>query len=547
MRPLDARLLRHAATARRHLVTCVVLGSATAGLVIAQATLVADLLAAGFVEGAGLAALGGPMTALAGVLLARAVLAAATEWAGGRASTGVRSELRQRLLAHTVRLGPRWLAGQRSGELATLATRGIDALDPYIARYLPQLVLAAVVPAAVGARILLDDWLSAVIVGLTVPLVPLFMALVGLHTRARTQRQWRRLAVLAHHFVDVTAGLATLKAYGRTGAQVRTIRAMTERYRAATMGTLRVAFLSALVLELLSTLSVALVAVSVGLRLLSGGLDLRVALLVLILAPEVFLPLRALGAQYHASAEGLAAAGRVLDILQVPPPPVGTGRPPTDRPLAVRLDRVTVTGRDGPVLDRFDLTVPAGSVVGLVGPSGAGKSTVVDLLLGFCRPDAGRVTAGDGSAAVDVADLDPDRWRSLIAWVPQRPRLVSGTVADNIRLGAPTADARAVVAAAEATAVDVPLDRLIDEGGAGLSTGQQRRVALARALLTDRPVLLLDEPTESLDGPTEDAVLDALAGCLRGRTALVVTHRPAPLRLCDHVVTLDAARAAVPA
>jgi ABC-type transport system involved in cytochrome bd biosynthesis fused ATPase/permease subunit len=306
----------------------------------------------------------------------------------------VKSQLRARLLAHAVRLGPAWLSTERTGELAALATRGVDALDAYFARYLPQVVLAAVVPPLGVARVAAADWLSGLVIVLTLPLVPVFMALVGWTTQRRTARQWQRLGVLSHHFLDVVEGLATLKVFGRAEAQAATIGRVTDDYRRATMGTLRVSFLSGLVLELAATLSVAVVAVSVGLRLVEGRVGLETALLVLILAPEAYLPLRQVGLHYHASTEGMEAAQRVFAVLDTPPPDRGRGAivgGAGARPVRVRLDSVCVSypDRDRPAVRDVDLDLGPGELVALVGPSGSGKSTLLGVLLGFVPPTGG--------------------------------------------------------------------------------------------------------------------------------------------------------------
>ncbi|TDV44115.1 thiol reductant ABC exporter subunit CydD [Actinophytocola oryzae] len=535
MRPLDPRLLRHAAAARPFVLVCALLGLVTAGLVTAQADLLAGVIADAFLGRAGLAALTVPIGLIAAVVLARAAVAWLAESAAHRASATVLGQLRAAVVDKALALGHRRHTDRSPAELATLATRGVDRLDGYFARYLPQLLIAAIVPAVIAGRILLADWVAALIVGLTIPLIPLFMILIGRYTQRGVRRQWRTLSLLGNHFVDLVAGLAVLTAFGRAKAQRAALAEITRTYRRQTMRTLRVAFLSALVLELLATLSVAVVAVSIGLRLVAGGIDLHTALVVLILAPEVYLPLRAVGARFHDSAEGVAAAEEILALLDEPDTAAGTRVPapdPSRSPL--RLCEVTVTGRSAPVLDRFSLTVAPGEVLGVTGPSGAGKSTLLDLLLGWYPPDSGHVYV-DG---VDLASVDRDAWQSRIAWVPQRPRLVTGTVADNIRLGAPTASDERVEAAAKAAALDVPLSTPVGELGAGLSTGQRRRVALARAVLADRPLLVLDEPTEGVDDETEQAILDRLPPLLTDRTVVLVTHRERLLSLCDRVVRL---------
>ena len=329
-RPSDRRLLRYARPARAYLIGLVLVTAAIAGLVILQAQLLATAIAGTFSGGLGLSALGGTVVALAAVVAGRAALAWAIEALSYRASAGVKSQLRRDLLRRSVELGPRWLATRRAGELATLTTVGVDALDAYFAKYLPQVVLAVVIPLAVVARLLAADPLSAAIIIVTLPLIPVFMALVGATTAERTRRRWRELARLSHHFLDVVAGLPTLRVFGRAKAQAKSVGEVTDAYRRATLGTLRLAFLSALVLELLATFSVALVAVAIGLRLEGGHLGLRTGLLVLVLAPEAYLPLRQLAVQYHASADGLAAAAEVFDVLETPASAgAGGGRPST--------------------------------------------------------------------------------------------------------------------------------------------------------------------------------------------------------------------------
>ncbi|NMO88228.1 thiol reductant ABC exporter subunit CydD [Actinomycetospora sp. TBRC 11914] len=536
MTPLDPRLLRHVRPARTFVVLTAAAGVAVAGLVVAQADLLSRTVARAFTDGAGLDVLAPLVLALVVVGGTRAVLTWATEAAAVRTSALVRARLRADLVDHVLRLGPRDPRLPSTAELAVLATRGVDALDGYLRRYLPTLLLATTVPVLVGVRLLTADWVAAAIVAVTVPLVPVFMVLVGLHTRDDTAKRWRALAVLGHHFLDLVAGLDVLVAFGRAGRQSERLRTVAEEYRRATMRTLRVAFLSALVLEVLASLSVALVAVSVGLRLVDGSLDLATGLLAIMLAPEIYLPLRALGARFHDSAEGLTAAGEVFAVLDTAPPDPGSARRPAPDPSRVplRVEDVTVDGRHGPVLDGLRMRIVPGEVVGVRGASGVGKSTLVDLLLGLRRPERGRISVG----GVDLAELDLASWWERVAWVPQRPVLVAGTVAENLRLARPGAPDDDVAAAARAAHLDVALDAEVGERGGGLSTGQQRRVALARALLADRPLLLLDEPTEGVDADTEAAIVAALPAALAGRSALVVSHRDTVLAACDRVVAV---------
>jgi ATP-binding cassette subfamily C protein CydD len=506
---------------------------AAALIVIAQATTLAALLAGaagGRLDRAALAGFVAAVAARAGVVWGQGVVAA-------RAAATVKAALRGELLAAVGRRGPGWVAGQRAGEIATLAGRGLDALDAYFTGYLPQLVLGVTVPVAVLGRMVFADWSSALIVAVTLPLIPIFGALLGWQTEAATKRQWRRLSLLGGHFLDMVSGLPTLRAFGRERAQVEVVHRMADEHRAATMRTLRIAFLSGMVLELVATLSVALVAVPIGLRLLEGGVGLETALLVLLLAPEAYLPLRAAGARFHASMEGLTALDAALSLSTVEVSERAGVAPGAVR--EIRLESVTVEYERTVALRDVSLTVRAGERVAIIGPSGAGKSTLLGLLLGFVRPTEGRVLV-DG---VDLATLDLDAWRQRLAWVPQRAHLFAASLADNIRLGAPGAPDEAVRMAVKAAALDEVVDALPDgldtvlgERGHGLSSGQRQRVALARAFVRDAPILLLDEPTARLDGGSEAAVLDATRRLVAGRTALMVAHRPALLAEADRVI-----------
>jgi ATP-binding cassette subfamily C protein CydCD len=545
VKPIDPRLLRYARATRFFLVAVVALGAVGAGLVIAQAMLIAETVVGAFQHGMSVTELRTPLLLLAGVACGRALVGWLTELAAHRASAAVKSELRGRLLERSAALGPGWLSGQRTGSLVALATRGVDALDDYFSRYLPQLGLAVVVPVAVLARIVTEDWVSAAIIVSTLPLIPIFMVLIGWATQSRMDRQWRLLSRLSGHFLDVVAGLPTLKVFGRAKAQAESIKRITGEYRKATLRTLRIAFLSSFALELLATLSVALVAVTIGMRLVHGEMDLYIGLVILVLAPEAYLPLRQVGAQYHAAAEGLAAAEEIFSVLETPVPASGADPVPTG-PLTFEDVTVRYPGRATDAVSGVSLTVQPGETVALVGPSGAGKSTLLSVALGFVQPTEGRVRIGQA----DLADVDLEQWRSKIAWVPQRPHLFAGTIAENVRLARPDADddalRRALRDAGALEFVDAlpqGVDTALGEDGAGLSAGQRQRLALARAFLADRPVLLLDEPTAALDGATEAEIVAAVRRLAAGRTVLLVVHRPALLDVADRVVRLGAGEA----
>jgi ATP-binding cassette subfamily C protein CydD len=563
MRPLDPRLVRSTRAVRVHLAVTAACGLALTGLILAQAWLVAGIVAGAGTIGAGTIGggtlgggtlgageLAGAVAAVALVALARAGLAAGAETAALRSAARVKSDLRRRLVRHVTASARPPAVG--AGELVTLATRGLDALDDYVARYLPQLVLAALVPLAVLAVVARADWVSALVIALTLPLIPLFMALVGWHTEARTRRQWRLLERLGGHFLDVVEGLPTLAVFRRAKAEAALIRKVTDQHRSATMGTLRVAFLSALVLELLATLAVAIVAVEIGLRLLYGRLDLDTALLVLILAPEAYLPLREVGARFHASTEGVAAAERVFAVLESGPAPAAPvpGTLPAGRP-EIRFAGVGLTypGRSEPALAGVDLVLAPGTTTLVTGPSGAGKTSLLALLLRFADPTSGRITVGDR----ELQELDADAWRRRIAWVPQHPYLFDASVADNIRLGAPDAPDAAVRRAArlaEAAEVVAALPdgyaTRLGERGSRLSAGQRQRIALARAFLRvetaeaagNVPIVLLDEPTAHLDPGHAAALRTAAARLLTGRTGVVVAHDGGWREVADEILEL---------
>jgi len=545
MRVLDPRLLRRARAARLLLATDTAIGLATALLVLLQATLLATIVARAF-RGAPLDDVSGELILLVLAFAGRGLLAWGFEVAGRRAAWTVLSELRLALVERRLRAQPAALDGAESAEIAAAAVQGVDGLEAYFGRYLPQVVLACLVPVAVLGWAAWIDLESALIMLVTLPLVPLFMWLIGRYTEERTRERWHALRLLSTHFLDVVRGLPTLRAFNRSRAQGESIVEVSERYRRATMGTLRLGFLSGSVLELAATLSVALVAVTVGVRLVSGGLGLQAGLTVLILAPELYAPLRQLGAQFHASADGLAVADRMLSLLEAPPAVGAGGRlvAPNPAEAPVRFERVSFAYPSRPelVLDELDLELLPGETVALVGASGTGKSTVANLLLRFAEPIAGRVTVG----GMDLAECRTDVWRGLIAWVPQRPTIFRGTVADNIRLGFPHASQdrtreAAMLAGADHFVRGLPCgyETLVGDGGRPLSAGERRRIALARAFLRDAPFVILDEPTADLDRVSADVVAEGVERLRPGRTVLLIAHRGELAHRADRVVSLD--------
>jgi ATP-binding cassette, subfamily C, bacterial CydD len=546
MAAFDPRLLRRGREARLALAADTAVGVASALLILAQAVLLADVVARSF-HGASLRAVLRPLVLLCVVVCARAAGAWAFEVIGRRAAGRILSRLRLALVESRLLGHPASGEKGQSSELATLAVTGIDALETTFARYLPQVVLALIVPLAVLALVASIDLTSAGVMLLTLPLVPVFMWLIGRYTEHRARERWQALSLLAHHFADVVRGLPTLRAFNRSHAQAEQIDLVSDRYRVATMGTLRVAFLSGTVLELAATIGVALVAVTVGVRLADGGMGLRAGLIVLLLAPELYLPIRNLAAQFHASADGAAVAGRLLDLIEDPPTRMVPGRReqvPDLRTAAIRLERVSFRypDRAHPALDAVDLDLSPCETVSLIGPSGAGKSTIASLLLRLAEPTEGRLLAD----RLDVGVFEPAAWRRQLAWLPQRPTLLRGTVLENIRLADPTAPVERVQAAAALAGADGFVEGLpegyetvVGDGGRTLSAGQARRLALARVFLRDAPFVILDEPTAHLDPESAAHVAAAIDG-RRGRcTMLLISHDAELAARGDRIVRIE--------
>jgi ATP-binding cassette subfamily C protein CydCD len=544
-RQTQRRLTRSSRAARTHLAVTGALGLLATALIVAQATLLAHTIVRVFLGGASLGAVAPALLWLAALALARGLVDAGFEASGRIGAARAMAELRSRLLRHLLLVRPGALREERSGELAAAAVQGVDALEAYFARYLPQAVLAVCAPLLILVWVLPRDWEAGLILAVTAPLIPVFMVLIGRLAERSTRRRWRRLARLSAHFLDLVGGLETLRAHNRAEAQTASIEAAGESYRRETMKTLRIGFLSALVLELLAMLGVALVAVTVGVQLAGGDLGLTAGLTVLLLAPELYMPLRRLGAEFHASADGMASAERIFELLDRP---AAVAEPATPLPApdpgaaALRLEAVRFShpGREE-TLRGVELTIEPGETVALTGPSGGGKSTLLSLLLRLADPGAGRIECG----GVELRDVGAAEWRRRIAWVPQRPTIFSGSVGENVRLADPGASEARTMAAVERAGLLDPVRSLPDglatrigEGGRRLSAGQAQRVALARAFLSEAPLLLLDEPTANLDAETELAVAAAVERLATRRTALIVAHRPELARRADRVVEL---------
>jgi len=551
---LDRRLLAFSRRSGASLLGAVFLGALGGVATVAQMWLLAHIIAEVFLSGADIEQVRTSLAMLLVAITARVVFGWAADVSAARAAAAVKHRLRVTLFDHLMDLGPVATGCERTGEITTTLTDGVEAVDPYIGRYLPQLALAAVIPLTVAAVVLSRDLLSGAVLLLTAPLIPLFMVLIGHLADARARRQWLDQSRLGAFFLDVIQGLTTLKVLGRSSAYIATIRRVSNAFRDSSMAVLRVAFLSALVLELVATLSVAVVAVQIGLRLLAGRLEFEPAFLVLLLAPEVYLPLRRLGANFHAGLAGVSAAARIFALLDRAPahptrPAVHTmpQRPSlTLEDISFAYPSPDSAGADvRPALHHVNLRIAAGEKVAVVGPSGAGKSTLAHILLRLVEPDRGTLSADGVTSDTVSADI----WRSRFAWVPQRAHLTADTISANIRLARPDCGDEEVARAARQALADnfieelpTAYDTVLGERGATLSGGEAQRIALARAFLADRPILVLDEPAAGLDPRLQVRLDGVLARMLEDRTALIIAHRIPSVLAADRVVVLDQGR-----
>jgi len=543
---MNKELFRQIKNARSALTLTITFGVLGAVAMIAQMAFLSRIVDRVFLAHESLAQVSHFLFLLLGVIVVRGGFVWAREVTAQRGAIRIKSELRERLFAHLLQLGPAYSKGERTGELAATMSEGIERLDAYVSRYLPQVALSALVPFLIVAYILSLDWSSALLLLVTGPIIPLLMVLVGSYAEDHIQRQWIALSRMSAHFLDVVQGLPTLQLFGRSGAERERIARVSERFRDKTMKVLRVAFLSGAVLEFLTAIAIGLVAVTLGVRLLDGGISFEQAFLVLLLAPEFYRPLRELGVHRHAGMEGKAAAKRMIEILEISVPvrSVATySKKPTGQ-LTIMFTGVTYTypGSHSPALTGIDLSLPAGTCTALVGRSGAGKSTLVNLLLRFMDTQSGRITVN----GISFTDLPVEAWREYVALVPQRPYLFYGSVSANIRLARPGAGDDEVVRAAEFAGATEFINRLpqgyateIGERGTRLSAGQAQRIAISRAFLKDAPLLVLDEPTSSLDPESEMLIRHALERLMHDRTVLVIAHRRNTIANAEQIIVLE--------
>jgi ATP-binding cassette subfamily C protein CydCD len=547
---MHRRLLTLARDSRFSLILTVLSGILAGLLTIWQALLLSSTVNGVFLEGQSLAQVTGWLRIILALIAARGLLAWVNEVSANSVAVRVKTDLRERLFAHIQALGPAYTRGERTGDLTTAVVEGIEALDAYFSQYLPQLVITALVPLSILIFVFPIDLLSGIILLVTAPLIPFFMVLIGRGAEIVTNRQYETLSRLSAHFLDSLQGLTTLKVFGQSKAHAQSIAKVSDQFRDRTMAVLRITFLSALALELLATLSTAVIAVEIGLRLLYAKMEFHEAFFLLILAPEFYLPLRMLGARFHAGMAGTSAARRIFEILDLESREQRVESREIDGPKQQRLFSTlelsslsyTYPNESTPTLQNINLQINAGQHIALVGPSGAGKSTLVNLLLGFIQPLSGKISTTDQSQSTVHGPPSTDQ----IAWVPQKPYLFHDTISTNIRLGNPDATYEQLVEATKAahlhefiTSLPEGYETVIGEGGARLSGGQAQRLALARAFLKNAPILILDEPTSSLDPETESLLEESTRQLMQGRTVITIAHRLNTVYQADQIIMLE--------
>jgi ATP-binding cassette subfamily C protein CydD len=544
-RSLDQRLLSETFTAPWALGSSLGAQALLGIVILVQASLLSQTIHRVFRLGESLEDLLTLLMVLLIIVVLRGGLSYWSSKASAELAIQVKADLRQRFVTHLYQLGPSFVRAERSGDLVLSATEGLEKLNGYYRDYLPGLFTALFLPVLILLVVMPLDVLTFFVLLITAPLIPFFMALIGMAAGGLAKRQFFEMRYLGAHFLDVMQGLTTLKLFNRSQHQVETIHRITDQFREATMRVLRVAFLSAFTLEMLATLSIAIVAVEIGVRLLHGGIGFDQALFLLIIAPEFYLPLRALGAKFHNATEGKAAADRLFEVLDTPVPyQINTDPISIPTSLHIRFESVSVAYDQGtrPALKNISFEIRPGQHVALVGPTGSGKTTIANMLLGFLQPDSGRVTI-DGH---DLASLSVEKWREHIAWVSQSPYLFNATIADNIRFSRPGASEEQMMAAAQAARAHDFIAQMPDgyqticgERGLRLSGGQAQRIALARAFLRNARLLILDEPTSQLDPESEAAIMQTLDRFAQGRTVILITHRLSTAVHADRILLID--------
>ena len=545
MKPFDPRLLRYSRSSRGFIFTLVLIAVLGAVATIGQALLLVDLICKFFQQKRSFSSLTHEVIALVGVFVSRALLAYLNDRLGARASSKMRNELRTEVMQKSLSNGGSDTQNLGTAGLAVLVTKGINNLDGYFAKFLPQLFIAVVVPISVGVTIAFRDWKSGAIILFTLPLIPIFGILIGRFTASATEKKWKTLGLLGGYFLDLLSGLTTLKVYGREKLQSQKLREVGEKYRKETMQVLRVSFLTSLALELVATLSVALLAVTIGLRLVNGSMPLSVGLFVLVLAPEVYWPIRQVSAYFHSATDGLAAFEQLFTILEKPE---SNGEVLINSFSLISWSdlKVTFPGRSDLLIPRG--TIESGRIHALIGASGSGKSTLASILLGFISPTAGEVTVTTESGIYSLQDLDIKAWRELISWQPQEPKFPIGSVAEILRHASPNASEKELIASLREVDLrvgDLPdgLDTSLGTVRQKLSIGQMRKIALARALLKESALVILDEPTASVDDISEETIARVLQErAATGTTILLISHREFLIGASASVTLLGAQR-----